>query len=70
MFKLGAGEAVGEQLVERVAADEIPIFQPHDLHVGDAVAAQLAQAQIDALDRRPAILEMAVDHDKPRARRR
>ena len=29
MFELGAGKAVGKQPVERAAADEIPVFEPH-----------------------------------------
>ena len=54
MLELGAGEAAGEELVERRALDEVPVFEAEHLHVGDAVAAQLAQAEVDALDRRPA----------------
>src|SRR5437016_1699332 len=64
MLELGSREAAGEELVEGGALDEVPIFEPEHLHVGNAVAAELAQPEVDPLDRRPSVLEVAVEDNE------
>ncbi len=63
MLELGTGKTIREEAVERAALNEVPVFEPHRLHVGNAVAAQFAEPEVNTLDRRPAVLEVAVQDD-------
>src|SRR5271165_2589137 len=64
MFEFGAGKTFREQAVQCFFAHEVPIFQAHNLHAGDAVAPQFSQRKIKPFNGRPGVFKMAVDQYK------
>src|SRR5262245_5359293 len=64
MLELDAGITVGEDAVQCLRPDQLPVIDAQDLEAVGSLAPEMIEGELDAFDRGPDIFVMAVDHDQ------